>query len=73
MTSANLSKEEPYKTFKEVEEKLKDIDGFVEGNFTPTSARKILVCTKETYEIQRIGPITKEQIEEVLKEEKAIY
>ena len=73
MTSANLSNEKPYKTFEEVEEKLKDIDGFVEGNFTPTSASTILVCTKEPYEIQRIGPVTKEQIEEVLKEEKAIY
>lgn len=67
LSSANLSGQEVCKTLDEIEEVFPNIDGIVEGEVSFGKASTIVDCTSEEIKIQREGPISKEQIMEVLK------
>lgn len=63
LTSANRSGEDPCKNIKEIEEKLPNLDGIVEGDVSFGKASTIVDCTQnKKIEILRDGPITKEQV-----------
>ena len=67
LSSANLSGQEVCKTLEEIEEVFPNIDGIVKGEVSFGKASTIVDCTNEEIKIQREGPISKEQIMEVLK------
>ncbi len=66
MTSANLSGEPVCKTIKEVENNCPLLDGIMEGNSPQGIASTIVDCTSEKIKILRDGPISIDQINEVL-------
>ena len=67
LSSANLSGQEVCKTLEEIEEVFPNINGIVKGEVSFGKASTIVDCTNEEIKIQREGPISKEQIMEVLK------
>ena len=66
MTSANISGEPVCKTIKEVENNCPLLDGIMEGNSPQGIASTIVDCTSEKTKILRDGPISIDQINEVL-------
>lgn len=66
MTSANLSGQPVCNSLEEIEKIFPNLDGLLEGNVSFGQASTIIDCTSETIKIQREGPISKEQIENVL-------
>ena len=66
MTSANISGEPVCKTIKEVENNCPLLDGIMEGNSPQGIASTIVDCTSEKIKILRDGPISIDQINEVL-------
>lgn len=67
MTSANKSEKSPITTLDEIEKEFPTLDGILEGNVTFGMSSTIVDCTLEPIKILREGPITKEQIMELLK------
>ena len=67
MTSANKSGKSPITTLDEIEKEFPTLDGILEGNVTFGMSSTIVDCTLEPIKILREGPITKEQIMELLK------
>ena len=69
VTSANISKEPSMSDWKEVAEKLEGrIDGIVTENARGKEASTIVDCSKDDIKILREGPISKEDIFELIKE-----
>lgn len=66
MTSANKSGEEVCKSIEEIEKVFPNLDGILEGNILFGKSSTIINCRKDI-KVQREGPITSEQIKEVLK------
>ena len=66
MTSANQSGEEVCTNLDEIEKHCPLLDGMMEGNVSFGEASTIIDCTKEEIQILRQGPVTMEQIQEVL-------
>lgn len=67
MSSANQSGEPTCKTLDEIEKVCPTLDGMMEGNVYFGKESTIIDCTSETIKILRPGPISMEQIEEMLK------
>ena len=67
MTSANQSGKSICNNLDEIEKMCPDLDGMMEGEVSFGEASTIIDCTGETIKIQRSGPISVEQITEVLK------
>lgn len=67
MTSANLSDEKVCMSIEEIEEKLPDIDGVLEQEISSGLPSTIINCISDTIKIQREGPVSLEDILEVLK------
>ena len=67
MSSANRSGEPTCKNLDEIEKACPNIDGMLEGKVSYGQASTIVDCTKDEIKIIREGPITKEQIINVLK------
>ena len=67
MTSANISNEPVCVSPDEIEEKLQGLDGIVEGDTFYNKSSTMVDCTSTTIKIQREGPISLEDILEVLK------
>lgn len=67
MSSANQSGEPTCTTLDEIEKAFPTLDGMVEGNVSFGKGSTILDCTSDTIKILRPGPISLEQITEVLK------
>jgi len=65
MTSANKSGETVCKTIEEIEEKLPEIDGILEGTVSIGQASTIVDCTSNDFKIIREGPIKLEEIEKL--------
>ena len=70
MSSANQSGEPTCTTLDEIEEKCPLLDGIMEGHVVFGKSSTIVDCTSNPVKILRNGPITIEQIEKVLKNEK---
>lgn len=66
MTSANKSGDEECRSLDDIEKMCPMIDGMVEGNVSLGEASTIIDCTGEDIKIQRPGPISEEQIIEIL-------
>lgn len=66
MSSANRSGETTCKTLDEIEMSFPDLDGMLEGNVSFNKASTIIDCTSEEIKILRHGPITTEEIIDVL-------
>ena len=69
LTSANKSGKTACKTIEEIEKVCPTLDGMVEGEVFFREASTIIDCTSSEIKIQRQGPISKEQIMEILIEE----
>lgn len=67
MSSANRSGEPTCKNLYEIEKSCPDLDGMLEGNVSFGKASTIIDCTTDDINIIREGPITKEEIVEILK------
>jgi len=67
MTSANQSGQEICKTLDDIERCCPDLDGMIEGEVSFGEASTIVDCTGDTIKIQRNGPISEEEIMQVLK------
>lgn len=67
MTSANHSGNEVCNSLEEIEKEFPDLDGILEGDVSFGEASTIVDCTRDDIRIQRQGPISEEQIMEVLK------
>lgn len=67
MTSANKSGMDVCKSLDDIERMCPDLDGMVEGDVFFGAASTIVDCTGEEIKIQRDGPISKEQVMEVIK------
>ena len=67
VSSANKSGEPTCKTLDEIENEFPDLDGIMEGNVFFGMGSTIVDCTTDTIKIQRQGPISIEQIMEVIK------
>ena len=67
MTSANKSGEDVCKNIEQIEKVFPDLDGILLGDVGGTSASTIIDCTGEVLKIQRTGPVTISQINEVLE------
>ena len=63
MSSANQSGETTCNSLEEIEKKLPELDGILEGNVQIGQASTIVDCTLEEIKILRQGPISIEQIE----------
>lgn len=70
LTSANKSGEPICNSLEEIEKTCPALDGMLEGEPSLKEASTIVDCTKDNIVIQRSGPISIEQIEEVLKDSK---
>lgn len=66
MTSANKSGMEVCKTLDDIEKMCPTLDGMVEGDVSFGEASTIVDCTGYNIVIQRSGPISEEQVMEVL-------
>lgn len=69
MTSANKSGEPTCTTLDEIEKTCPNIDGMMEGDVSFGEASTIIDCTSDNIRILRPGPISMEQIMEVLKDD----
>lgn len=67
LTSANISGGEICKNLDEIEKTCPSLDGMLEGEISLGEASTIVDCTTEEIKIQRLGPISMEEIVEVLK------
>lgn len=67
LTSANISGNEVCNSLDEIEKTFPDLDGILEGNISFGQASTIVDCTSNEIKIQRTGPISVEEIMEVLK------
>lgn len=67
VSSANKSGEPTCKTLEEIEEVFSELDGIMEGNVFFGMGSTIVDCTSDNIKIQRQGPITLEQIMDILK------
>lgn len=67
MSSANKSGEEPCTNLDEIEKVFPMLDGMMEGNVTYGEGSTIIDCTKGEIKILRQGPISMEQIKEVIE------
>lgn len=67
MTSANQSGEKECNNLDEIEKLCPSLDGMMEGNVSFGKASTIIDCTQEVIKIQRVGPISMEDIIEALK------
>ena len=67
MTSANQSGEPVCTNLDDIEKHCSLLDGMMEGSITFSQASTIIDCTKDEVSILREGPVTIEQIKEVLK------
>lgn len=67
MTSANESGKLTCNNLDEIEKIFPDLDGIIEGNVSFGMASTIVDCTSEIIKIQRQGPISIDQIMEVIK------
>ena len=65
LTSANKSGETPCKDLEEIEKMCPALDGMVEGEVTFGEASTIVDCTSSEIKVQRLGPISEEQIIEI--------
>lgn len=68
MTSANQSGQPECKSLDEIEQQCPLLDGMMEGNVSFGQASTIIDCTKKEISILRNGPVTLEEINNVLKE-----
>ncbi len=68
LTSANKSGKPPLRSLEEIEKAFPEIDGIMEGQTSSCIPSTIVDCTNDNLKIQRMGPISIEQIEAVLKE-----
>lgn len=66
MTSANKSGELVCQSLDQIEEIFPDLDGILVGDVSFGDASTIIDCTEEKIKIQRQGPISIEQIKEVI-------
>lgn len=66
MTSANKSDMEVCKNLDDIEKMCPTLDGMVEGDVSFGEASTIVDCTGYNIVIQRSGPISEEQVMEVL-------
>lgn len=66
MSSANQSGKPTCSTIEEIEKNCPTIDGILLGNVAFNKASTIVDCSSDEIKILRSGPITKEEIEEVL-------
>ena len=66
MTSANISGEPVCESIEEIERKCQLIDGIVESDIPNGTASTIIDCTSKEIKIIREGPITIDQIKEVI-------
>lgn len=67
LTSANISGEEVCNNLDDIEKIFPNLDGILEGEVLFEQASTIIDCTSDEIKIQRPGPITVEEIMEVLK------
>jgi len=67
LSSANLSGEEVCTTLDDIERTFPNIDGILEGEVSFGQASTIVDCTQDEIKIQRVGPISEEQILEAIK------
>lgn len=67
LTSANLSGEEVCSSIEQIQEIFPNIDGILEGSVSFGMSSTIVDCTQDEIKIQRVGPISEEEIQEVLK------
>lgn len=67
MTSANESGKLTCNNLDEIEKIFPDLDGIMEGNISFGMASTIVDCTSEIIKIQRQGPISIDQIMEVIE------
>ena len=67
LSSANLSGEEVCATLDDIERTFPNIDGILEGEVSFGQASTIVDCTQDEIKIQRVGPISEEQILEAIK------
>lgn len=67
MTSANKSGKNECLTLAEIENECPMIDGILEGNVTFSQASTIIDCTSEKVKIQREGPVSEEQVNNIIK------
>ena len=66
MSSANKSGETPCNNIEEISNIFPNIDGIVEGNISFGKSSTIIDCTSEKIKILRQGPISLEEISEVI-------
>lgn len=66
MSSANLSGEPVCKSIEEIEKIFPNIDGILEGEVSYGQASTIVDCTSDEIKIIREGPITLQQIKNVI-------
>ena len=66
MSSANQSGETTCNSLEEIEKKLPELDGILEGTVSLGQASTIVDCTLEEIKILRQGPISIEQIEKYI-------
>lgn len=66
MSSANLSDEPVCKSIEEIQNKFPNIDGIVEGQVSYGKASTILDCTSDKVKIIREGPISLDEIINIL-------
>ena len=67
LTSANISGENVCNSLDDIEKIFPDLDGILEGDISFGQASTIVDCTNGEIKIQREGPISIEEIMEVLK------
>ena len=67
MTSANKSGEPECTTLDEIEKACPLLDGMMEGEVVYSKGSTIIDCTSEEINILRVGPISLEQIKEVIE------
>lgn len=67
VTSANQSGQATSLTYQDALQQLPNIDGIVYGICQKLQASTIVDCTQDTLNILREGPISKEEIDEVVK------
>lgn len=70
MTSANQSGEPICNSLDEIEKSCPTLDGMMEGNVSFGKASTVVDCTSDTIKILRPGPISMQQVIEVLDKNK---
>ena len=69
MTSANQSGQKTCETLEEIELACPGLNGIMEGKPTYHEASTIIDCSQEQIRVLRKGPVSEEQIQEVLTPE----